>query len=123
VNCTVSNADQHSKLQNADLNVSSFSVVSPSVEFEKFMVNHVICVCSIALHQNNISRALNDSPQLVIVTYPWNADEVNMYSGVPPYVSMLQELTVLQTEQWALFDNFLNRGKQPWRIMVWTLSM
>jgi len=66
--------------------------------YEKFMVNHVIHVCSIALRQDTVSRALNDNPQLVVVTYPWN-DEVNVYSGVPPYVSMLQELTVLRTEQ------------------------
>jgi len=48
----------------------------------------------------------------VVVTYPWNDRDGHTYTGVPPYVSMMQELELLQNNQMNLIDNFIARVKQ-----------
>ena len=74
------------------------------------MVNHVVCSCCVVLHLANIFEKLESNPELIVVTYPWN-DNVHKFSGVPPYVAMMQELTLLRDEQRSLIDNFVDKVK------------
>jgi len=46
----------------------------------------------------------------VRVSYPWN-DRGHVYTGIPPHVVTLQELTLLQEDQKNLIDNFVSKVK------------
>jgi len=58
--------------------------------FQKFMVNHVVHCCCIVFCDDDVMRRCNKNPEFVVVLYPWNDA-----SGVPLYVAMLSELTLL----------------------------
>jgi len=66
---------------------------------ENFMVNHVVHCMSTVLHQADVVQCCDANPCLVIVMCPWNDNAGHVFTGVPPYVAMLQELTLLQIEQ------------------------
>ena len=55
---------------------------------------------------------LTGNNAFIVVTYPWNDHDGHTYTGVPPYVSMMQELELLQNNQMNLFDNYFARVKQ-----------
>jgi len=78
--------------------------------FQKFMVNHVVHCCCIVFCDDDVMRRCNENPEFVVVLYPWN-NAAHMYSGVSPYVAMLPELALLQSEQRNLIDNFVIRVK------------
>jgi len=62
------------------------------------MVNHVVhCVSIVLCHRDVIDRC-NANPDLVRISYPWN-DCSHVYTGIPPHVVTLQELTLLQEDQ------------------------
>jgi hypothetical protein len=54
---------------------------------------------------------LHDKPDLVVVTYPWN-DDVHQFSGIPPHVSLLQEIAVLRSQHTHLIDGFVDRIRE-----------
>ncbi len=62
---------------------------------ENFMVNHVVCCVSTVLHQVDVVQHCDTNPGFVIVTCPWNDNAGHVFTDVPPYVAMLQELTLL----------------------------
>ena len=64
---------------------------------------------SITLHHADIVEKFERSLDIVVVTYPWNDNHV--YSGILPHISMMQQLTLLQTDQKNLIDNFVDRVK------------
>jgi len=78
---------------------------------ENFMVNHVVRCSSVVLRRADVVQRCNENTGIVVVTCPWNDTCNHAYSGVPPYVAMLQELTLLRTEQRNLIDGFVNRVK------------
>jgi len=77
---------------------------------ENFSENHIVHFCSTALRRDDVSRRLSENA-LVVVTYPWNDKASHSYSGVPPYVSVMQELSLLRHDQLNLIDNFVIKVK------------
>jgi hypothetical protein len=47
----------------------------------------------------------------VKVTYPWN-DKDHVFAGIPPHVSMMQDLTMIRDEQRLFVDNFVDKVKE-----------
>jgi len=78
---------------------------------ENFMVNHVVHCSSVVLRQADVVQRCDENPGIVVVTCPWNDNVGHVYTGVPPYAAMLQELTLLRTKQRNLIDGFVNRMK------------
>jgi hypothetical protein len=57
--------------------------------------NNHVCKDSNYLHW---SEELQLKREFVIITYPWN-DIENVFTGIPPHVSVLQELSVIKHKQ------------------------
>lgn len=75
--------------------------------------NHVVLVTSVCLRSTEVDCMLA-SPSfadLVQVTYPWS-DRDHVFAGIPPSVSLLQQLTVLQSGQMTLLDGFVDKVKE-----------
>jgi len=77
-----------------------------------FLINHIVQQCSNALRREDVVTRLTGNNAFVVVMYPWNDHDGHTYTGVPPYVSMMQELELLQNNQMNLIDNFVARVKQ-----------
>lgn len=45
------------------------------------------------------------------VTYPWN-DNDHAFAGIPPHVSMMQDLSVIKNEQQLFTTNFVDKVKE-----------
>lgn len=71
--------------------------------------NHVVRVCSRCFMDVTVGSFL-DSNTATVVTYPWN-DNLHHYSGIPPHVSTLQELTIVKQEQRGLVIDFVEKMK------------
>jgi len=76
-----------------------------------FPVNHIVCISFITLHHADIVTKFESNPNIVVIAYPWNDDSNHTYSGIPPHTAMMQQLTLLQTNQTNLIDNFVSRVK------------
>jgi len=48
---------------------------------------------------------------VILVTYPWS-DQQHAFTGIPPHVVLLQELTIIKKEQRSLILNFVNKVKE-----------
>ena len=46
----------------------------------------------------------------IVVSYPWSSSEA--FTGIPPHVSILQDLTWLRTAQEGLIESFVGKVKQ-----------
>jgi hypothetical protein len=70
--------------------------------------NHVFLVTS---HCNRTVEVLNkiNNNNILKVTYPWNDDQA--FSGIPPHVSLLQEVTVIKDKQSQLVADFIGEMK------------
>jgi len=77
-----------------------------------FVRNHIVQHCSNALRREDVVTRLAGGNALVIVTYPWNDHDAHSYTGVPPYMSMMQELALLRSDQMNLIDHFVDRVKE-----------
>lgn len=60
-------------------------------------INHTFLVASV-VHRNEIVENYRAN---VKVTYPWN-DSINHYSGIPPHVAVLQDLSIMKNAQQEL---------------------
>ena len=74
-------------------------------------VNHVIRICGIVLDNSMVANAVEDNEIVVCVTFPWN-DRMHSFSGIPPHVKVLQELSLIRNEQKAHIDTFVRKVKQ-----------
>ena len=70
--------------------------------------NHVIRTASVVLRNNEI---IERAHALITFTFPWN-DSEHIFTGVPPHVVILQELTTIRTDQRMLIDNFIDKVKE-----------
>ena len=61
--------------------------------------NHVIQVSSIIFRNEGIMMMLDGAPDCVAVSHPWSDDFHHTFTGIPPHVATLQELTVVKNEQ------------------------
>ena len=75
-----------------------------------FMPNHVARL-SVAFLRDAHTLALLDSNTVTVVTYPWN-DQVHAFTGIPPHVAMMQQLTGVERLQKALIEEFIPKVKQ-----------
>ena len=73
--------------------------------------NHIFVTGAHALNSDEVKLKLIEKPDLVVVTYPWN-DDVHQFSGIPPHVALLQEITVLRSQQTQLVDGFVDRIRE-----------
>jgi hypothetical protein len=78
--------------------------------FDSLAVNHVVRFASYSL-RNDDSIAKIESSSFLRVTYPWNDNE-HFFGGIPPHVSLLQELMLLRSDQTNLITNFVDRVKE-----------
>jgi hypothetical protein len=69
---------------------------------DMLMVNHVVQMTSY-LHR---SEDLQAKKEFVCISYPWN-DSSHVFSGIPPHVSVLQELAVIKDKQQRLIGEFV----------------
>ena len=77
-------------------------------------VNHIVCVSCAILRSATTLDKLENVPNLIVVKYPWN-DRVHAFSGIPPYVSILQDISLVRHDQRELIDNFINQVKEALR--------
>ena len=54
---------------------------------------------------------LNRAPDCVAVSHPWSDDFHYTFTGIPPHVATLQELTVVKNEQQWLIEGFVDNVK------------
>lgn len=47
----------------------------------------------------------------MVVTHPWN-DDRHAFTGIPPHIAVLQELTLVKVQQRELIDTFVTKVKQ-----------
>ncbi|KAG7343152.1 hypothetical protein IV203_021097 [Nitzschia inconspicua] len=73
--------------------------------------NHVVRVASTALRSVAVMAKLLNSPDLLVVSYPWN-DAEHSFSGIPPHASFLQEMTRVRADQRELIDSFIDKVKE-----------
>jgi len=76
-----------------------------------FPVNHIAHCSSVTLRRADIVAKFESNPNIVVVAYPWNDTSNHTYSGIPLHTSMMQQLTLLQTNQTNLIDSFVSRVK------------
>lgn len=50
---------------------------------------------------------MQSKKQFVVVSYPWNDDE-NTYTGIPPHVSVMQQLESIEENQGRLIGEFVD---------------
>jgi len=77
-------------------------------------VNHIVRVSSAVLRSVTTTEKLESVPNLIEVKYPWN-DRVHAFSGIPPYVGILQDLALVRNDQRELIDNFVTQVKEALR--------
>lgn len=71
--------------------------------------NHVSLVSSVIYRDASIMATLESNHgNIVHVLYPWN-DHVHAFSGIPPHITVLQELTYIRQEQRSLIDTFVDK--------------
>jgi hypothetical protein len=71
-------------------------------------VNHAFLVtCNCFRMQDVVSQIDHNRDSVVHVTYPWNND--NAYSGIPPHVALLQEVTAVKQKQERLVGEFIQQ--------------
>ena len=73
--------------------------------------NHVARVCSIVWRESTVVEVLDGDEPVVCVTFPWN-DRRHAFSGIPPHVKVLQELSLIRNEQKEHIDTFVRKVKQ-----------
>ena len=73
--------------------------------------NHVIRVSSIIFRDEGIMTMLDRAPDCVAVSHPWSDDFHHTFTGIPPHVATLQELTVVKNEQRRLIEGFVDKVK------------
>jgi hypothetical protein len=72
-------------------------------------INHVVRVTSHCLRTGELLRKVDSNNQLIQVTFPWNDDSA--FSGIPPHVGLLQEITQLKNKQSSLVVDFIGELK------------
>lgn len=77
---------------------------------ESFHENHCLRTVA-ACYKDNVVMDKVRNDNVVIVTYPWN-DPHHAFTGVPPSVSLLQELAEVKSDQKSLIDSFVDRVTQ-----------
>ena len=71
--------------------------------------NHVIRQGALFRNADAL-QSLDNDEGCIVVSYPWT-DSMRCYTGVPPHVALLQEVTYVKEEQRQLIDNFVNKVK------------
>ena len=71
--------------------------------------NHVVCTSGPFFHDGNALTHVGTGSSIV-VSYPWSSNEA--FTGIPPHVAILQDLTCLKTAQEGLIDSFVGKVKQ-----------
>jgi hypothetical protein len=73
-------------------------------------INHVFLITSNAFRNGELFEKLNDNTEWIQVTYPWN-DIDKAFSGIPPHVSVLQELSLIKNKQGQLVKEIVAEMK------------
>ena len=77
---------------------------------EHFNANHIVLASGQLFQDEEILHQLDNNPDCVVVTYPWSSNG-GSFMGVPPHVTVLQELQSLKVKQQSLIDNFISKVK------------
>lgn len=75
---------------------------------DSFAPGHVIRQSFQVWFTENLRRKLEEDPTFVVVTYPWE-DNRHVYTGIPPHVALLQEISIIKNNTQDLINNFGNR--------------
>jgi hypothetical protein len=68
----------------------------------------VVQSCFLSSSQVHCSEELLGQSEFVLLSYPW--DEINnAFSGIPPHISVMQELTCIKDWQLKLVDTFIGK--------------
>jgi hypothetical protein len=73
-------------------------------------VNHAFLM-STHVHR---SESFDNKVELVHLTYPWS-DINNAILGIPPHISLLQEVTFIQDQQQRMVGEFVSQLKDGWK--------
>ena len=71
--------------------------------------NHVVRTSGPFFHDGNALTHVGTGTTIV-VSYPWSSSEA--FTGIPPHVAILQDLTCLKTAQEGLIESFVGKVKQ-----------
>jgi hypothetical protein len=77
----------------------------------KLSSNHVVLATSQCFRSGELLDRLNNEKKCVGVTYPWNDSKNNAFSGIPPHVALMQEVTQIKDKQTLLVAEFIGQVK------------
>jgi hypothetical protein len=75
----------------------------------RLTTNHVFLVTSYCFRSSEVLQKVTDQPELVVISYPWNDDCA--FSGIPPHVAILQDMTLIKNKQTRLVAEFVGELK------------
>lgn len=73
-------------------------------------VNHVFRVTSLAFRDGELLQRLRNDKDMIQVTFPWN-DVDKAFSGIPPHVSIMQQVQQINDKQSRLVGDFIGEMK------------
>ncbi len=78
---------------------------------DSFAANHIVCCSSFVLQWADIIAKYTTNLEVVLIAYPWMEDKNgnHVYSGIPPHLAIMPQLTYLQANQKNLIENFVNK--------------
>lgn len=68
--------------------------------------NHIARVTSHCLRTGELLTRLNSSDNIIVVTFPWN-DDNNVFTGIPPHIALMHEVTQIKDKQTLLVSEFI----------------
>ncbi|KAL7578468.1 hypothetical protein ACA910_011537 [Epithemia clementina (nom. ined.)] len=98
-------------LQQLSLMCLASLVYHRSFIVESLSVNHVVRITS-ALFRDATALDLVANNNIVTVQFPWSAGEDHQFTGVPPHVCILQEISYVKEQQKGMADRFLSKIRE-----------
>ncbi|KAL7564231.1 hypothetical protein ACA910_012259 [Epithemia clementina (nom. ined.)] len=98
-------------LQRLSLMCLASLVYNRSFIVESLSVNHVVQITS-ALFRDAAALDLVANNDIVTVRFPWSAGEDHQFTGVPPHVCILQEISYVKEQQKRMADRFLSKIRE-----------
>jgi hypothetical protein len=74
---------------------------------ESLLFNHVVRNASVCFRNEDQLRTIRDD-NWITVAYPWTHPQL-VFSGIPPYCSLLQHLAEIKSEQTTFFLGFVEQ--------------
>ncbi|KAL7571615.1 hypothetical protein ACA910_011155 [Epithemia clementina (nom. ined.)] len=98
-------------LQRLSLMCLASLVYHQSFIVESLLVNHVVRITS-ALFRDAAALDLVANNDIVTFRFPWSDRDDHQFTGVPPHVCILQEISYVKEQQKGMADRFLSKIRE-----------